>query len=95
MDDHGHGTHVAGIIAADNNKEGIVGIAYNVKIMAIKAGQASGFFNQSSIAQGIMYAYEMGADVINMSFGGSAISIEVQDALMHAYTRSVLVASAG
>ncbi|MDY3195515.1 MAG: S8 family serine peptidase [Paracholeplasma sp.] len=95
MDDHGHGTHVAGIIAADNNKEGVVGVAYNVKIMAIKAGQASGFFNQSSIARGVMYAYDMGADVINMSFGGSAISIEVQDALMHAYTRSVLVASAG
>lgn len=95
MDDHGHGTHVAGIIAADNNKEGVVGVAYNVKVMAIKAGQASGYFNQSSIARGVMYAYDMGADVINMSFGGSAISIEVQDALMHAYTRSVLVASAG
>ena len=38
MDDHGHGTHVAGIIAAANNKEGIVGVAYNSKIMAIKAG---------------------------------------------------------
>lgn len=95
MDDHGHGTHVAGIIAADNNKEGIIGIAYNTKIMAIKAGQASGYFTQSSIAAGIQYAYEMGADIINMSFGGAAISIAVQDALMTAYTRSVLVASAG
>ncbi|MCI6716372.1 MAG: S8 family serine peptidase, partial [Mollicutes bacterium] len=42
MDDHGHGTHVAGIIAASNNKIGTVGVAYNVKIMAIKAGQATG-----------------------------------------------------
>ena len=47
MDDHGHGTHVAGIIAAANNKEGIVGVAYNVKIMAVKAGQSTGVFNQS------------------------------------------------
>ena len=95
MDDHGHGTHVAGIIAADNNNQGIVGIAYNSKIMAVKAGMASGYFTQSSIAEAIYYAYENGADIINMSFGGSAISIAVQDALMTAYTRSILVASAG
>lgn len=95
MDDHGHGTHVAGIIGATNNKEGIVGIAYNVKIMAIKAGQATGVFNQSDIAEAILYAYEMGADVINMSFGGSACSIAVQDALTTAYTTATLVASAG
>ena len=95
MDDHGHGTHVAGIIGATNNKEGIVGIAYNVKIMAIKAGQATGVFNQSDIAEAILYAYEMGADVINMSFGGSACSIAVQDALATAYTTATLVASAG
>lgn len=95
LDDHGHGTHVAGIIAAANNKEGIVGVAYNAKIMAVKAGQATGVFNQSDIAEGILYAYEMGADVINMSFGGSACSLAVQDALSTAYTRSTLVASAG
>lgn len=95
MDDHGHGTHVAGIIGATNNKEGIVGIAYNVKVMAIKAGQATGVFNQSDIAEAILYAYEMGADVINMSFGGSACSIAVQDALATAYTTATLVASAG
>ena len=95
MDDHGHGTHVAGIIAAANNKEGIVGVAYNVKIMAVKAGQSTGVFNQSDIAEAILYAYDMGADVINMSFGGSASSIAVQEALKTAYTRSTLVASAG
>lgn len=95
MDDHGHGTHVAGIIAASNNKIGIVGVAYNVKIMAIKAGQATGVFLQSDIAEAIVYAYTHGADVINMSFGGSACSIAVQDALQSAYTTSTLVASAG
>ena len=95
MDDNGHGTHVAGIIAAANNHIGVVGLAYNVKIMPIKAGMASGFFNQSQIAKGILYAYNSGADVINMSFGGSASTIAVQDALETAYTRCVLVAAAG
>ena len=50
QDDHGHGTHVAGIVAASNNKEGVVGVAFNTRIMAVKAGQASGYFNQSDIA---------------------------------------------
>lgn len=94
-DDNGHGTHVAGIIAASNNNMGVVGIAYNAKIMPIKAGQSSGYFNQSSIAKAIIYAYENGADVINMSFGGTASSIAVEDALTLAYTNCVLVAAAG
>ena len=95
MDDHGHGTHVAGIIAAENNDIGVVGIAYNTRIMPIKAGDASGAFLQSNIANSILYAYDEGADVINMSFGGKANSIAVRDALETAYTRCVLVAAAG
>ena len=95
MDDQGHGTHVAGIIAAANNNIGIVGLAYNVKIMPIKAGMASGYFHQSDVAKAILYAYENGADVINMSFGGTASTIAVQDALELAFTRCVLVAAAG
>lgn len=95
MDDHGHGTHVAGIIAAANNNKGSVGIAYNCKIMAIKAGNGSGYFTNSAIAKAVTYAYEHGADVINMSFGGSGVSYAVQEALETAYERCVLVASAG
>ena len=94
-DDHGHGTHVAGIIAAANNREGTVGVAYNAKIMNVKAGQSSGYFLQSDVAKAIVYAYENGADVINMSFGGTSSSMAVQDALATAYTRCVLVAAAG
>ena len=70
MDDNGHGTHVAGIIAAENNKIGGVGIAYDCKIMVLKAGNSSGYFNNSDIAEAIQYAYMNGASVINMSFGG-------------------------
>lgn len=94
-DDNGHGTHVAGIIAAQNNHLGTVGIAYNTKIMPIKAAMASGYLKQADIAKAILYAYENGAEVINMSFGGSTASLAVQDALKTAYTRCVLVASAG
>lgn len=95
MDDHGHGTHVAGIIAASNNHKGSMGIAYNCKIMAIKAGNGSGYFTNSAIAKAVTYAYEHGADVINMSFGGSGVSYVVQEALETAYERCVLVAAAG
>ena len=94
-DTNGHGTHVAGIIAARNNNTGVLGIAYNVKIMSVKAAAHNGTLNQADIARAVLYAYEMGAEVINMSFGGSACSIAVQDALATAYTRCVLVASAG
>lgn len=95
MDDNGHGTHVAGIIAAENNKIGGIGVAYNCKVMVLKAGNSSGYFNNSDIAEAIQYAYMNGASVISMSFGGSNISIAVEDALENAYNSCVLVAAAG
>lgn len=94
-DTNGHGTHVAGIIAARHNFMGVLGIAYNVKIMPIKAAAHNGTLTQSDIAKAVLYAYANGAEVVNMSFGGSACSIAVQDALSAAYSRCVLVASAG
>jgi len=95
MDDNGHGTHVAGIIAASNNDFGVTGVAYNCKIMPIKAANSSGYLLQSDIAEAINYAYMNGADIINMSFGGSSISLAVQEALENAYNSCLLVASAG
>jgi subtilisin family serine protease len=96
MDDHGHGTHVAGIIAAQaGNGIGGVGVAPNVKIMAIKAAQYSGILAASDIARGVYYALDNGADVINMSFGGYARSLVEEDALATAYGTAVLVAAAG
>lgn len=95
MDDNGHGTHVAGIIAAENNKIGTVGIAYNCKVMVLKAGNSSGYFNNSDIVEAIQYAYMNGASVINMSFGGSNISVAAEEALENAYNTCVLVAAAG
>ena len=95
-DDHGHGTHVAGIIASTGaNGVGGVGVAYNSKIMAIKAAQYSGVLTTADIAEGIYYAVDNGADVINMSFGGYGRSQVEEDALAVAYSQAVLVAAAG
>jgi len=96
QDDHGYGTHVAGIIAAQaNNGVGGAGVAPGVRIMAIKAAQYSGTLNSSDVARGVIYAASQGADVINMSFGGYARSLAVEDALATAFGTSVLVAAAG
>ena len=95
-DDHGHGTHVAGIIASTGgNGVGGVGVAYNSKIMAIKAAQYSGVLTTADIAEGIYYAVDNGADVINMSFGGYGRSLVEEDALAVAYSQAVLIAAAG
>lgn len=96
MDDHGHGTHVAGIIGATaNNDLGGVGVAYNVQIMALKAAQYSGVLSSSDIAEAIYYAVQKGADVINMSFGGYSRSTVEEEALTVAFSQAVLVAAAG
>ena len=95
MDDNGHGTHVAGIAAASNNEIGTIGVAYNCKIMCLKAGNSSGYFNSSDITEAVEYAYMNGASVINMSFGGTSISRFTEEALENAYNQCVLVAAAG
>lgn len=96
LDDNGHGTHVAGIIAASaNNGIGGTGVAFNARIMAIKSFGYSGTGASSDIAEGIYYAVENGADIINMSFGSYAESSLVKDALQVAFGTSVLVAAAG
>ncbi len=95
MDDNGHGTHVAGIIGMSANGTGGVGLAYGSKIMAIKAGYSTGSLASSAIAKAINYAHMMGADVINMSFGGTSKSYLIESALEDAFSDCVLVASAG
>ena len=96
VDFHGHGTHVAGIIAAQGfNDEGGVGVAFNTQIMAIRAAQYSGTLTMQDISEGILYAVDNGAEVINMSFGGYSYSQIVADALEVALNQCVLVAAAG
>jgi len=96
MDDNSHGTHVAGIAAAEtNNGIGIAGVCPLAKIMPIKVFQSTGKGDVATIAKGIKYAASHGATVINMSFGSYARSLAMEDALANAYATCVLVASAG
>lgn len=97
MDDYGHGTHVAGTIAANtNNAIGVSGAAYNAKILPVKVLNNANSGPWIVIAQGIVYAVDKGAKIINMSLGGSSISTTVQGAVNYALSRGVVViASAG
>ena len=96
IDDHSHGTHVAGVIAAaNNNGVGGTGVAYNARIMALKALQYSGVGTATDIAEAIYYAVEQGADIINMSFGSYSESGIIKDALEVAFGQCVLIAAAG
>ncbi|MFA6978580.1 MAG: S8 family serine peptidase [Ignavibacteriaceae bacterium] len=95
-DDNSHGTHVAGIAAAEvNNGIGIAGVNWKAKILPLKVFQSSGRADAATIAQGIIYAKIIGATVINMSFGSYSRSMTMEGALENAYTTSVLVAAAG
>jgi subtilisin family serine protease len=96
MDDNSHGTHVAGIAAAvGDNGIGIAGVNWKAKIMPIKVFQSSGRGDAATIAQGVNYAVNNGATVLNMSFGSYAESITLKNALANAYATAVLVAAAG
>jgi len=95
-DDNSHGTHVAGIAAAEtNNGIGIAGVCPKAKIMPVKVFQSSGRGDAATITKGIIYASTHGATVINMSFGSYANSMAMEDALANAYATCVLVAAAG
>jgi thermitase len=96
-DDHGHGTHVAGIAAADtDNNDGVAGVAWNCKILPIKAADENGDSYYSWLIDGIRWAADNGADVINISMGGEDPSTALRDALKYAYDKGIiLAASAG
>lgn len=68
VDDNGHGTHVAGTIAAAMNGFGISGVAPGVRIVNLRAAQDSGLFFLQSVVDAITYAGDVGVDVVNMSF---------------------------
>ena len=100
MDDMGHGTHVAGIIAAkaNNNNYGIAGVSWNAKILAIKALSSSGYGDAYDIALAIRAAANNSSvKVINMSLGGPDDSQVERDAVQYAVVTKgkLLVASAG
>jgi subtilisin family serine protease len=86
-----HGTHLAGTIAGENNSFGVTGIAYGARIMPVKVLSDSGSGSWQSVASGIRYATDNGANIINLSLGGSAGDSTLQSAVQYAWTRGVAV----
>ena len=99
MDNHGHGTHVSGTIAATgNNGLGIIGVAPQAKIMALKGLDANGNGSTEDLCNAILYAADKGASVINASWGGFGDTPQTLiDAVSYAHDVKglVVVAAAG
>ncbi|MDG5856070.1 S8 family peptidase [Clostridium beijerinckii] len=97
MDDNGHGTHVSGIIAANaNDNIGIAGIdgTLDVKIIPIKVLDSNGEGDINDIVNGIKYAADNGADIINLSFGANEKSKLISEAISYAKSKGVFVVAA-
>jgi thermitase len=97
QDDNGHGTHVAGIAAAStNNALGIAGVSWGARIMPVKVLNASGGGTYANTATGVIWAVDHGAQVINLSLGGTGPSSVLEDAINYAHSKgAVVVAAAG
>ncbi|MGE3725299.1 MAG: S8 family serine peptidase [Candidatus Sericytochromatia bacterium] len=94
-DQLGHGTHVAGIIAAlADNQMGVSGIAPMVKVLNIKALNQEGWGSAFAIAQGITAAADQGARIINLSLGGGEPSKPIELAVKYAQSKGALIVAA-
>ena len=96
QDTNGHGTHVSGIAAAERNNVGIVGVAYQAKIMPIKAIDSTGEGYDDAISDGIVWAADHGAKIINLSIGlGNGTSSAIlAEAINYAYNKGCLLVAA-
>lgn len=94
-DDEGHGTGVAGVIAArTNNREGVAGVCWACSILPVKVLDSSGSGDLATVAAGIVRAVDAGAHVVNLSLGGPADDPSLDDAVSYATRNGVLVVAA-
>lgn len=93
-DINGHGTHVAGTIGARHNGSGVIGVAPNCKLYAVKVLNRFGQGNYSWIINGIIWCVRNRMDVINMSLGGSSMSQALKNACDYAFNNNVLIVAA-
>jgi subtilisin family serine protease len=98
-DDHGHGTHVAGIVAAvANNRVGVTGVSWGARVLAVKVMDQDGTGSDCDIALGLVLAVRDGAKVLNLSIGADGVDCGTitQDALDYVHDNGALtVVSAG
>jgi thermitase len=91
-DDNGHGTHVSGIVAGrGNNADGISGVCWSAKLVAVKFMNSKGKGSTSAAIDGIDYAVKNGAKIVNCSFGSSSKSSALHDAVDYAQDHNVLL----
>ncbi|MCB0212114.1 MAG: S8 family serine peptidase, partial [Anaerolineae bacterium] len=94
-DDAGHGTHVAGVVAGIANNSGIIGVAPKASLMPVKVLDSNGSGSIYDVVDGIEWATDNGANVINMSLGSVSYSSILEDAVDYAHDRGVLIVAAG
>jgi major intracellular serine protease len=93
-DYNGHGTHVAGTIAAQENEAGVIGVAPEAGLLIVKVLNKAGSGKYDWIIKGIHYAIEQKADIISMSLGGPADVPELHEAIKTAVNNNILVVCA-
>jgi major intracellular serine protease len=94
LDYNGHGTHVAGTIAARHNDEGVIGVAPEASLLVVKVLNRNGSGQYDWIIQGIHYAIEQRVDIISMSLGGPHDMPELHQAIQKAIAHNILVVCA-
>lgn len=95
MDENGHGTHVAGIVAASsNNRIGIAGMTRRAKILPVRVLDANGDGDTGAVAAGIAWAVNHGANVINLSLAGTESDDAMRTAIAYAVSKNVVVVAA-
>jgi len=93
-DIYGHGTHIAGIIAAEDNDIGIVGIAPGCRLLNVKVADDRGRCDVLDLAEGIVWAVDNGADVINISIEIKESSPDLEEAVQYAWDHGALIIAA-